>query len=209
MKGYSRCWVESLFVMGIIFIMSGCVSFTSFNSPQTTPKGEGSIGAGTALFVDTEEEEVGVLPSAYGRVGIAERWDAGLKVAPHVFFSDLKYQIVRSGIDVSADLGLSYSGFFSASTVAAYPGVYVGTDQFYVGGRQTLLVGSFDPEEDSSLFGQETSFSGNFTTFMVGASVGGSRVRVMPEVNLHIPSGEGEAMILPALGLEYRFGGGR
>lgn len=199
-------WGGGVIFLAVILLSPGCVSFSTFNSPQTTPKGSGSLGAGAAVF-GVGEGETGIFPEAFGRIGIAEQWDVGIKVAPHVFFSDLKYQFVDRRLDVAADLGVSYGGFLGASTIAAYPGVFVGTDHFYVGGRQTILAGQFAPE-DGGLFDEASPFSGNFTTVVAGGSIGGDRVRLLPEVNLHLPIEEGDPIVMPGFGLKYRFGEG-
>lgn len=192
----------------VLFAGPGCIALSTYNSPQTMPKGSGSVGAGTAIVVSNEADDgpgVTPLPAAYGRIGLGRRVDAGLKVAPYVLFADLKYQLLDRRIDVAADLGVSYGAV--VNTVAAYPALYVGTDRFYVGGRLAAVSGSIDSDE-SSLFSDEATFSGVVPGVVVGASIG-DQFRVMPEVNVHFSTSGGSPMVLPGIGFQYRLGKNR
>lgn len=204
----------SVFVLGSILVFvvitaSGCISLSTFNSPQTTPKDQGSLGAGTLLLFEENEDDteraaeddvddgsgVAFYPEAYGRIGLAERWDVGMKVSPFVFFADVKYQVVDADVDVAADLGVSVGGAFGGGTFAAYPAVLVGTERFFVGGRMTMMTGSIE------LFSTDATYSGTVPNVMVGGSIG-NKIRIMPEVNVYFD----EPSFLPGLGVQYRFG---
>ncbi|MFB6229677.1 MAG: hypothetical protein ABEL04_00850 [Salinibacter sp.] len=184
----------------------------TYNSPQTTPEGSTSVGAGTAIVVNNEADDgstVTPLPAAYGRIGLGSRVDAGIKAAPYVLFADLKYQLLDRQVDVAADFGISYG---VPNTVGAYPALYVGTDRFYAGGRLAIISGSTGSENtnsgESSLFSDEITFSGVVPGVVVGASIG-DQFRVRPEVNVHLPTGGGSPMVLPGIGFRYQFGQGR
>lgn len=195
-----RISVLGSIVICVLFTAPGCISLSTFNSPETTPNGSGSLGAGAVVFIEEDEEDgdnVGVLPEAYGRVGLSDRWDVGVKVSPFVFFSDVKYQVVDARVNVAADLGVSTGGLADedALTFAAYPAVFVGTERFYAGGRLTFAGGTIE------LFDEDVTYSGTIPSVMVGASFG-SKFRVMPEINLYLE----EPRLLPALGIQYRIG---
>ena len=178
------------------------MSFTSFNTPNTTPEGEFAAGVGSSMIIDTDEEDRSVtpLPAFYGRVGLSSQLDAGFKVEPWVMFADLKYQLVDRRLKVAADMGVSYG---LPNTVTAYPALFVGTDHFYVGGRVAALSSRID--DDDSSIDEDLTFSGVVPGVMAGASIG-DKFRVMPEVNIHFSTEGDRPVVLPAIGVQYRFG---
>lgn len=196
-------------IICILFAGSGCMTLGTYNSPQTTPKGSTSAGAGTAIVVSNEADDgptATPLPAAYGRIGLGPRMDAGLKVAPYVLFADFKYQLMDRRVDVAADLGVSYG---VPNTVGAYPALYVGTDRFYVGGRLAAISGSTGSgstdSNENSLLSDEVTFGGVVPGVVMGASIG-DRFQVRPEVNVHFSTSGGSPLVLPGIGFQYRFG---
>jgi len=74
-----------LLIAGAICVFTvgpGCMTLGTYNSPQTTPEGSTSVGAGTTIVVDNEADggsTVAPLPAAYGRIGLGSRVDVGIK----------------------------------------------------------------------------------------------------------------------------------
>lgn len=182
-------WGELAVVLSLLVVVPGCVSLTSYNSPQTMKEGTGSFGGGVSFIVsdDTAESvQATPYPVMYGRIGMAKKWDVGLKIAPYFMYTDVKYQLADRPLDVATDLGVSYG---LPNTVAAYPAIYIGTEHLYVGGRYTFVTGSLNLDENDTGLSGNAQFSGSYPSCIAGASIGG-RFRVMPEVTVHF-SGEG------------------
>lgn len=200
MKGYLGSTILAL----LLLAGPGCVSLSTFNTPETRPKDDVYLGIGVGGMA-VGETTTGPLPVFYGRVGLGDRVDIGGKfIVPFGGISaDLKYQLIDRRIKVAADLGGSI--FFTGPN-AVHPALLIGTDQFYVGPRVMIFPGD-GPNADGEFGIDESAFSRTMPGVVVGAALGGEEFRVMPEVSLYVPRGTDEAILVPGVGLRFRIAG--
>lgn len=192
-------------LVGLLLAGPGCVSMSTFNSPQTTPKDEVHLGVGVGgMFVG--EAMSGPLPEIYGRVGVGDRVDVGGKVTGPFggVTAGLKYQPVDRGIDVAADLSGSLS--FTGSN-AVHPALFLGTERLYVGGRMVVFGGNASGEVIGLGLG-DVRPSTTMPGLLIGGSLGERAFRVMPEVGVYFQDGTDKALIVPGIGLQFRLGEG-
>ena len=196
--------MKRILLMGVLAVaVSGCISYSTFQTPRVLERGEVVIGAGaTGLPGD----DPAVLPEVYGRFGIAERVDAGVKmtgVPPWAWLmGDVKYQVVDGPFAVAADMGVSYAGTgvtidddsSDIGFLGLYPAIMAGTDRLY-GGAKLIYIAAGD--------GDTEWLSGNLYGLFAGTSFG-ERWRFLPEV--HVYFGD-ETAVLGGLGVQYTLGG--
>jgi len=104
---------------------------------------------------------------------------------------------------VSLDLGASVFGVIttdesSSAVVGLYPMVLVGTEHVFAGYRHVYFGGEVEGFDGSS------PFSGQFSSFVLGGSLGKQRVRFLPEVVFMFP--QGETFISYGISIQYRLG---
>lgn len=194
--------------------LSGCFSLTTYQSARVLEPGEKVVGAGLGGFVEATDggASVGLL-DLYGRMSLSPEVDAGVKVTGFpllggLVFADVKRQVLRDPLYVAADLGASvFVSFIYDETgpiylLGLYPMVLAGTEHVYAGARLSLLGGG-NLEDDALI-----DFTG--VGVLPGAVVGGkfgTRLQVLPELNLYVLPEDGSVLLVPALGLQYSFGG--
>lgn len=183
----------------------GCVSLSTYNSPQTMPKDEFHLGIGGGGTL-INETVAGPVPEVYGRVGVGERMDIGGKFTGPIggITADLKYQLLEGGIDVAAGLGGSI--FFTGPNVI-YPALFFGTERLYGGAR--VVVFASHPNYDDDVLAFRDAFPEDVMPgIIVGGSFGGEEFRLMPELGVYFPDGSEAPLLTPGVGLQFRLGGG-
>ena len=188
-----------------VILFSGCMSYTTLQSPKTLEPAEVILGAGFSKPLEVDSK--GFMYEFNSRVGIVNRFDVGAKfVMGALYFFDGKYQILKEPISVSADLGWSYYsydgdiGVSHGTTTAWYPMIIAGQEQWYVALKRVYLM----TETEIELLGsQEFSGSGWYSTNIVAGVVLGKDIRLIPELNYIIPQGSGKGFFVPAIGLQF------
>jgi hypothetical protein len=188
----------------LTFLLSGCMSYTTLQSPNTLNPGKAILGAGTALPIS--DNEVKFYPEINARIGLFNHFDIGAKYsAPSLFFFDGKYQIIEDPLYLSADLGwsyFSYAGGIAGSKgtfTAWYPMIIAGQDHWYAAVKE--VYGETQGEVD--IFGLfKFSSSGWISTNVTVGGIIGTNVRLLPELNFIIPK-EGKVLFVPAFGLQF------
>lgn len=201
MTDYKRICVV-LFVLA--FLLSGCMSYTTLQSPKTLKPGKVILGGGAALPIS--DSEVKFFPELNTRIGLFNHFDIGAKYsAPSLFFLDGKYQIIENPFYLSADLGwsyFSYSGDIGDSRgtfTAWYPMVIVGQDHWYAAVKEVYFI----TQGEVDVFGlYKYSSSGWICTNVTVGGIIGTNVRLLPELNFIIPQ-NGKVLFVPAFGLQF------
>jgi hypothetical protein len=183
-------------------LLSGCMSYTTLQSPNTLEPGQILLGGGIATSFE------GGSPSLElnSRVGIIRRLDVGAKLAiPSLTFLDAKYQVVYEPLYVSADLGWSYfsnssqSSHDNGTTTGWYPMIIVGQDHWYAGFKQVFL----NSDVEFEFFGRKNfNYSGLWSTNIVIGGIFGTNVRMMPEINFIMIRGSDKPIVVPAIGVQ-------
>jgi hypothetical protein len=121
--------------LAVVVIFSGCISYTTLQTPETLPPGKVAVGVGAAVGT-------GAMFEVGGRVGLAKNLDAGVKVAlPRLVFTDAKVQLTDGPVLVATDLGFSYMNTsedgngVTVNSYGLYPMLLVGGRHWYVGGK--------------------------------------------------------------------------
>lgn len=193
-----------LIFFSLAFLLSGCMSYTTLQSPKTLKPGKVILGAGTAIPISDNEAKF--YPELNARIGLFNNFDVGAKYsAPSLIFLDGKYQIIENPFYLSADLGwsyFSYSGDVAGSKgtfTAWYPMIIVGQDHWYAAVKE--VYGETQGEVDVFGLYKLTSSGWISTNVSVGGIIG-TNVRLLPELNFIIPK-EGKVLFVPAFGLQF------
>ncbi len=201
--------MKNIFVLLIIaagLLLPGCISYTTLQTAETLEPGKVLIGGGSAFIFSGNE--VGIQPEVNARIGIINNFDIGAKyVNPSLFFADGKVRLVSDPVTLSFDLGwstFSYNGTSGNSkgvSTGWYPMLLIGKEHWYAGVRPVYFI----TEGEVEFFGlQKFNGSGWLYTNVVVGGMFGSKVRLLPEVNVMIPK-SGEINFIPALGLQFVF----
>jgi hypothetical protein len=198
----SKLYLMISILVLVLINLTGCMSYTTLQSPKTLDGGEVLFGAG----VSSPDVRVPLI-EVNTRVGIIRNFDIGAKFdMGSLIFLDGKYQILRDPINISADLGWSYfshTGNFGESkgkTTCWYPMIIAGQDHWYVGVKRV----HWSTEGEFEIIGDwKYSGSGWFSTNVVAGGIVGEKVRFMPEVNFIFPDSGERTLIVPAIGIQF------
>jgi hypothetical protein len=178
-----------------LFFIS-CSSVT-LQSPKVAEPGKSIVGASSAIVIS--EKPMPIEIGAYGRFGIVENIDAGLKLSypGPVVLADVKYQITEEPLLVSADLGFSYMfnnpQDFNRALVF-YPTLLFGTEHLYGGAKLIYIVGK----------SQKTALPG----ILIGGSIG-DEFRITPELNVYLSQSSNlldkKAFPIPVFGFGFQY----
>lgn len=181
---------RSLAALVLAAALSGCAGFTHLHSPKTLPERGGSATVNVMVPIDFSV-----------RFGIADGWDAGLRFTrPGEGYTEIHADVQRDlypgrdGRTLSLGLGAGVSTALNewvlnsagGTALVLQPYAAAGDERAYAALRPTLV---FSPREDRL---------GWTPIVSVGTVRGGSRVKVVPELNLI-----GSLPTL-ALGVQYR-----
>ncbi len=196
--------MKYLILVAAVLVCAGCVSLTSFQSPQALPPGGTAVGGGLGLQV----ADIGYpLPEAdfLFRYGLANGVDVGGKVALPFLSAvvDVKWQFLRGPLAAAFDVGGSYSRAVGlpdisneANVFGVYPEFLVGSERIF--GAARMLVAYTD--ELSTTHGEPVrAYTDWFPQVFVGGSFG-DRFRVMPELSVTFGL-SGSQKLQPVLGI--------
>lgn len=191
MKPY---WAHfGLFLMSLV--LSGCVSFSTFQSAQTLDEGKLALTAG---FV--EESDSGYFVEAGVRYGISPRADFGLKVGtPYGVWIDYKHELIQTPRTVSFDMGMSVYSSPDHRLIAFYPMLITGTERWHVGVKAVYYA----TNGSVRLFNEDFEYDerGFFPPVIVIGGVLGNAVKFLPELNIFIPTDGGKIGFMPGIGV--------
>lgn len=186
-----------------VFVLAGCISLSTLQTAETVDPGNVQLGLGAAYAS-------GFMLEAGARVGVLKNLDVGAKYSfPSLVWLDGKIQLTQQpdlfAFDLgwssfSTDWGLLHSEAIKTTTSCWYPAIYYTRGRFYTGVRGTIMklngtVSVFDA--DISVHGTKYVF----TNLVLGYSIG-DKVRVLPEINIYVPSYSGKTALVPAVGLQ-------
>ena len=188
----------------LAFLLSGCMSYTTLQSPKTLKPGKVILGGGMALPISNKG--VQFYPELDTRIGLFNHFDIGAKYSvPSLIFLDGKYQIIENPFYLSADLGwsyFSYSGGIGKSEgtfTGWYPMIIVGQDHWYAAVKEVY----FAMQGEVDIWGlYKYSSSGWISTNVTVGGIIGKNVRLLPELNFIIPN-NGKVLFVPAVGLQF------
>ncbi len=193
-----------LFVLlAFIFLMNstGCVSYSTLQTPKVLENNEVMVGLGATTDFETDENPV---LEIYTRWAAFKDFDMGVKItgvpfAVGIIGWDIKYQALNidSTFYVALDFGLSHSSGDFGKTIGYYPAVFIGNERFF-GGAKVIII---DSEVD--LFGKH-KISGNVPVIFIGTSIG-DNWRILPVANLLFSEDFDQSSFIFNLGIEYRF----
>ena len=182
--------------------LAGCVSFSTFQAPTPLGEDRAIMGVGVSGIAGSGGSGFGMI-DIYGRTGITDRLDAGIKVfgIPIGFLGgvmfDVKYAVNAGSPTLALDMGVSYFSIEDARALGLYPMVLYGTRNVYAG----LKMIFFATSTNIDLFDSETVES---NASIPGAVVGvgiGKRSRLMAELNVYrFP--EGDVVFFPGVGFQ-------
>ena len=137
----------------LIILLSGCVTLSNFNGPETLKPGKWVYGTGISTALAENDDYMIPSYELYTRFGVAENFDVGLKVAGlfSVVGGDLKYRFFNSEkFMASLDMGFSYASLEdedsalideTCSVYGFYPALILGNEKLYFGPKLVYLIG--------------------------------------------------------------------
>ena len=193
LKMKSRSYHLAIVLVSVLFF-SSCVSYSTLHSPETLEPGKIGIHGGAAILIN-EDLDIGFLPEAGLRAGIAKNFDVGFKYSfPNTFMLDAKCQFLRGPVNAIADFGVSVFPIGDIITLAYYPTVIVEFRGFYAGGK--FIFGNIDYLGGS--MGIETPFS-TLPVLITGVAIGKKKSKLLLEVNTYF-NRDGRPLFIPAVG---------
>lgn len=175
-------------VVVLSWLVAGCVSVSTYQTAETVATGKVAFGfsANYGGFSGEGEYYIMPFPELYGRYGVTDFIDMGVKYTPPFStIMDLKFQLLDQDrgapLFMALDLGGSIYSVESSFVSFLYPALLLsrrwGNTHPYLALKGLYAVGAFDSEEDTI-----------FTTSDLYPGIGfgiqfGRRVKFAPEVN--------------------------
>jgi len=210
-----RTLVHLSAVLACACLLTGCYTMGLHETARTAPPGafEGG-GILTPVFVSLDSGAGGIVvfpyPELYGKVGLSDNFDLGIRWAfgPGLGV-DGKYRFVSKGVEVAARLGTSFYGFYGSGIGIGYytlsPRVVVSQEPesglpwaFNAGVDYFGMFASV--EQEGAGAGMLSLRAGAGLPFRVVRSL-----RIMPEVDVSVPL---VGSFSPGGGIEFLPGGG-
>jgi hypothetical protein len=202
---------------------AGCL-YTVAQTPEVLAPGQVTAGVVTAMGEEVGASREPVLTLSdlgiQARAGVFDRFDAGLRLSATAGYSgDVRYQIIREPILVSAGIGASYLPWthFTRSDwdneqvkqLGIYPAVLVGTPHVY-GGLRLMLTRDWD-----RMIGGQPTWNNVSNSVSPEAVVGAmlnpavGRVQLLPEAFIVVHATDRPVWTTWGIGLalQYLFGG--
>ncbi|MEO0206424.1 MAG: hypothetical protein ABIL22_07100, partial [candidate division WOR-3 bacterium] len=171
--------------ISLLVMLTGCMSVTTFQSPKVLDPGEKTAGIGVGAHGGYAYGYIKPLHiDIFARIGLMKKIDAGIKLYSYGVLGDMKYQVIKSPLFTSLDIGFSYvygpdfDGY--RSVLGAYPMLIIGTERYYTGAK-------FIHVKDVSLTDQKEYLKTDIYTFpavLMGASFG-NKLKIIPELNIY------------------------
>lgn len=125
-KQFTQFPLNLFFFATIITLISSCAQLSSFQTGRTSGKGNGEAGisisaSGILDAFDTDTRATFFIGEAYGRYGVGENFDIGLKLSTGLTgVFDFKYQIVGDKISpfaMSIGPGIGFQGAIAGTSL--------------------------------------------------------------------------------------------
>ncbi len=188
--------IFTIFLLAVF--LSGCVSLTTFQGPETTRPGEFTSGIGFSRSLSNKDLEiVETNLELFGRVGLSDKVDCGVKIAGlfTTLAADVKFQFLKGKhFKGSFDMAFSYFrmesdvfGDKEKSTVfGLYPSLIFGTKHLYFGPKLVYLIGTGDVEDYIDSEEKRLPSKKAFLGFVTGLQFYlGKRLRAIPEITVY------------------------
>ncbi len=188
----------------VLLFLSGCMTFSTLQSPKTLERGDYSVGiAGSKFaFSDSGGQKLGSGSfDVFARAGMMHNMDAGFKATIYEggsfnLFADAKYRFLERPFMISGDVGT----LISFRTNGLYLMALAGNDNIYTGLKAVFIheqPNSTQPilNEENDAYIPKNSFGVVF-----GGGIGSS-VKIIPELNVYFSKGY-EPMYLFSCGIK-------
>lgn len=175
------------FLIIFIFFFS-CITINVFEGPETTKKGEVSIGFGISNvgFIDDQGKPVFLpIPFPYlkGRYGLTDNFDIGFRYVGLLGFGiDPKFKLIDGGIKASLLLPFNITQWPELPLWYSFePALILGTTSIYFGSKFSYYNLQFETDEE------DTYIEGIFPSIFLGFTLG-KTWKICPEINYFLPS---------------------
>ncbi|MBN1151306.1 hypothetical protein JXA84_08825 [candidate division WOR-3 bacterium] len=181
--------------------MSGCVTYSTLQSPKTLEKGDYSVVIAGSKFVfqDSGETRLGSGSiDVFARAGLKHNLDFGCKATVYEggefnLFSDVKYRFLERPVMVSGDAG----ALISFRTNGLYLMALAGNDNIYTGIKAMFV---HEQPNSTHILAEDTAYiPKNALGLVLGGGVG-SFIKIVPELNVYFSDGY-EPMYLFSCGI--------
>jgi hypothetical protein len=186
-----------------VITLSGCITFSTFQSAEVQEKGELTGGIGILGFTGAGTSGLSefVLQARYG---LGSNFDAGVKFFGFPpfggIYGDVRYQFMKNPFYGTLQAGVSYFGFKDdndnkTSVTVFYPAIFFGTERFYCGFKWIHATTGF------TLFDSDVTASGGTPGIVAGAVIG-TKTKFIPEINVYFFD---EVAVMPGIGFQFTF----
>lgn len=175
----------------LIFI-SGCMTFSTLQSPKTLERGDYSVGIAGSKFVFSDSGGQRVGPGSFdvfARAGMKHNLDAGFKATVYEggsfnLFADVKYRFLERPLMISGDVGT----LISFRTNGLYLMALAGNDNIYTGLKAMFI--HEQPNSTQPILNDEVDFYIPKNSFgMVFGGGIGSSLKIVPELSIYLSKG--------------------
>lgn len=133
--------IKASILILLMFLVLGCYSYTTFQKPEVLEEGEKLFGVGITPPQLNKELEEKLIPEFYFRRSLLNSIDGGIRfkgvpLAGGIITMDLKYGIFNKPINLSGDIGISYSSFHGEELsdfkiIGIHPMILFGNKRLY------------------------------------------------------------------------------
>lgn len=213
MKNFCKMYKWLILGGGVLFLLAGCASFTTFQTPEVLEKGELSMGLGAAglMLMESSGPTIGIgSTDFFTRYGLGANTDVGLKLSgifPFIVLAgDVKHQLWKKPIALSLDLGASYFVLDQFQTFGIYPMILLGAKPFFAGFRIShLIISEASNTSGFPFYSSSDATTATIPNVVVGMYIG-KRFQVIPEINYYLNT-TGDRFIFFGMGIQYKWGG--
>lgn len=181
-----------MIIMSIM--LSSCLTFSNLTTPEVLEPGEVQVGAGASLMINAPDEIFPIYEIG-GRLGVAEKFDVGLKYTVfQVLTTDVKYQFLDGKLDAAVDLETSFFCSEGNYIIGIYPAILIGQKHWYTGIKATFGTLAY-------------GFDYAYTTAIAGVRIGIKKFNILLEGNAIISTEDNDFEIgfYPSIGFNYKF----
>lgn len=112
-----------------LLIISGCIPFTSYVSPEVLPLKEKSTAVYLSRYIPQNDENGIDILDIKERIGLGRNFDIGAGITINDVFTgsvntDLKYQFKKAPLPMAFSLGLSYTGAIAGFNIYGIYGIH-------------------------------------------------------------------------------------
>ncbi|MBN2364344.1 hypothetical protein JXL83_09455 [candidate division WOR-3 bacterium] len=193
-----------LYSLLVLFLLSGCIKYSTLQSPKTLERGDYSVGIAGSKFIFSDSGEARFGSGSidvFARAGLKHNLDFGCKATIYEggafnLFSDVKYRFFETPVMISGDVG----ALVSFRTNGLYLMALAGNDNIYTGIKAMFV--HEQPNSTQPMPAEDTAYiPKNPLGLVLGGGISSFiNIKIVPELNVYFSEGY-EPMYLFSCGI--------